>query len=85
MSQPLPLKDFRYLTEREMAVFDVTQMADDGNKGYIIEVRNSSTCKLTYWLKRVKITYVSDIIEARDKLINKYVAYRLKHVKTHFV
>ena len=38
MSQYLPTDDFQWLSEEEAATLDVTGIADDGDKGYILEV-----------------------------------------------
>lgn len=38
MSQPLPIGDFKWMPEREIASFDVTTVTDDADTGYILEV-----------------------------------------------
>ena len=38
MSQPLPTGEFDRLTEQEIAALDVTDVTDDNEKGYILEV-----------------------------------------------
>ena len=38
MSQPLPTREFDWLTDQEIADLDVTDVADDNEQGYILEV-----------------------------------------------
>ncbi|XP_028416044.1 uncharacterized protein LOC114539626 [Dendronephthya gigantea] len=38
MSQPLPTGEFDWLTDQEIAELDITDVADDDEKGYILEV-----------------------------------------------
>ncbi|XP_028417042.1 uncharacterized protein LOC114541307 [Dendronephthya gigantea] len=38
MSQPLPTGEFDWLTDQEIAQFDITDVADDDDEGYILEV-----------------------------------------------
>ncbi|XP_030764719.1 uncharacterized protein LOC115888968 isoform X2 [Sitophilus oryzae] len=38
MSQPLPLRDFRWLTEREIIDLDIMNVEDDSKYGYVLEV-----------------------------------------------
>ena len=38
MSQPLPTGEFGWLTEQEIAALDITNVADDNEEGYILEV-----------------------------------------------
>ena len=38
MSQPLPIRDFEWMPERQIASFDVTTVTDDADTGYILEV-----------------------------------------------
>ena len=38
MSQSLPTGEFDWLTEQEIAELDITNVADDNEEGYILEV-----------------------------------------------
>ena len=38
MSQPLPIGDFKWMPEREIASLDATTATDDAAIGYILEV-----------------------------------------------
>ncbi|KAK0056091.1 hypothetical protein Bpfe_014492 [Biomphalaria pfeifferi] len=38
MSQPLPLKDFKWLTEEDISSLDIKNISDDAETGYILEV-----------------------------------------------
>lgn len=38
MSQPLPIGDFKWMPEREIASFDVSTVTDDADTGFILEV-----------------------------------------------
>ena len=38
MSQKLPEKEFDWMTEQQLQNFDVTQISDDAETGYILEV-----------------------------------------------
>ncbi|KAK6998843.1 hypothetical protein BgiMline_008450 [Biomphalaria glabrata] len=38
MSQPLPLKDFKWLTEEDISSLDINNISDDAETGYILEV-----------------------------------------------
>ena len=42
MSEPLPVGKFRFLSEDEIAEFDLLTIPSDGGTGYIVE------CDLTY-------------------------------------
>lgn len=37
MSQPLPVGEFKWMTEEQLNQFDVTQVLDDAPVGYILE------------------------------------------------
>ena len=44
MSQPLPMSNFKWLTDKEMKEFHVTIVPDDSSRGYILECDLGKYC-----------------------------------------
>lgn len=81
MSQPLPVNDFKRMTEREIVSFDVTTIPDDAESGYILEVDLEYPPKLhdlhsDYPLAPEKMVITHDMLSLYQQELKKELGYK---------